>query len=350
MVKLQIDYSINLQLVGIQMKKIVFVSKNNAELVEVPDRKPGAGEVRVQLMFSAVSAGTERAVLTGNEEAEEQFHFTFPNSSGYSGSGVVTDVGEGVTEYQPGDRVMVHGGGHQQVCTVPVKEVAPVPDNVPLELAALVVISGFSLAAVRKAKIELGGSCLVVGLGLLGQFAVQYARISGAYPVIASDFSAERRELAKKLGADVVMDPADPEYAEKIRKITNGGVNSAIEVTGNARALKQTLSCTAKFGRVLLLGCTRTMTEVDFYNDVHRPGIELIGAHSGARPEKESHSGFWTEMDDCRVTLRYLSAGRLDFQPIVSEIHSPAEAHEVYERLAVGKNFPIGVLFDWSRL
>jgi len=193
------------------------------------------------------------------------------------------------------------------------------------------------------------GSVLIGGCieGLLGLFAVQFARLSGAYPVIGADYLPDRRDLAEALGADFVLDPADPSYIEQFRGLTNG-VNTAIEVTGNPNALKQTLRCSAKFARVLLLGCTRAMTEVDFYNDVHRPGIQLIGAHSGARPVEESHSGFFTEMDDCRVILSYLSAGKLDFKHMISEYHSPSEATEVYSRLAHGR-FPVGVLFDWNQ-
>ena len=330
------------------MKKIIFASKNNAVLTDVPERRIEAGEMRVKLAYTALSAGTERALLTGNEEGGDGFRFGFPSSSGYSGSGIITDVGEGVTGFKPGDRVMVHGAGHQEFAVLPEKEFIHVPDNVSLEHAALTIIAGFSLAAVRKAKISLGDSVMVVGLGLLGLFAVQYARISGAYPVIAVDFSKERREMAKRLGADFVLDPSEPGHSERVKQLTHGGANAVIEVTGNPCALKQALSSTARFGRVLLLGCTRTMTEVDLYHDVHQPGIELIGAHSGARPTRESHSGFYTEMDDCRVTLDYLSAGRLDFKPMIGEIHSPDEAHEVYSRLAENKNFPIGVVFKWQ--
>ena len=154
-------------------------------------------------------------------------------------------------------------------------------------------------------------------------------------------------EEFEALGADVTLDPSDPGHSDRVKELTNGGANAVIEVTGNPLALKQSLACTAKLGRVLLLGCTRTMTEVDFYHDVHQPGIELIGAHSGARPARESHSGFYTEMDDCRVTLDYLSGGRLNFKPMIGEVHSPDDAHEVYSRLAEGKGFPIGVIFKW---
>lgn len=333
-------------------KQIVFTSADHAELLDVEDRLPGAGELRIQMEYSAVSAGTERALLTGNRESEESFRNGFPVRPGYAGSGIVTHVGEGAEAFHVGDRVMVHGGGHRQFCTVPQQEAIPVPDNVPLDAAALTIIAGFSLSAVRKAKICLGQSCLVVGAGLLGLFAVQYARLSGAYPVIISDFDAGRRALALKLGADAAFDPADLDYERKVKAMTftGKGVETAIEVTGNPKALRSTLHCTAKFGRVVLLGCTRTMTEVDFYHDVHWPGIELIGAHSGARPTGQSFGDAYTEMDDCRVTLSYLSAGRLNFRDMIQEVTSPVHAPEVYARLAENRNFPIGVLFDWSRL
>ena len=147
----------------------------------------------------------------------------------------------------------------------------------------------------------------------------------------------ERRALALTLGADAAFDPSEPDYEQRVKAMTfsGKGVETAIEVTGNPKALRATLHCTAKFGRVLLLGCTRTMTEVDFYHDVHWPGIELIGAHSGARPTAQSFRNAYTEMDDC---------------PVIHEVVSPAEAPEVYARLAEQRNFPVGVLFDWSRL
>ena len=334
------------------IKQIVFTGVNRAELVNVEDRLPDAGEIRIQMRYSALSAGTERALLTGCRDSDEIFQNGFPVASGYAGSGVVTHVGAGVKDFRAGDRVMVHGGGHRQACTVAQREAVRVPDGVSLDEAALTIIAGFSLAAVRKARICLGQSCLVVGAGLLGLFAVQYARLSGAYPVIVSDFDPARRALALKLGADVALNPADPDYEQRVRALTftKAGTESVIEVTGNPKALMSALHCTARFGRVILLGCTRAMTEVDFYHDVHRPGIELIGAHSGARPTEQSFREMYTEMDDCRVTLSYLSAGRLCFKDMIQEIASPADAPEVYARLAENRGFPIGVLFDWDRL
>ncbi len=101
---------------------------------------------------------------------------------------------------------------------------------------------------------------------------------------------------------------------------------------------------------MVLLGCTRLDTTINFYFDVHCPGIQLIGAHSGARPKTESHDGAWTEMDDAAAILAYLAAGRVCFDDLLSEIHPPEDAPGVYERLAYSKNFPIGVLFDWTKI
>lgn len=330
----------------------MFVEPNRAELQQAEDRLPEAGELRIQMRYSAISPGTERAALTGNRDSEEIFHTGFPMKTGYAGSGVVTHVGEGVTAFRPGDRVMVHGGGHRKACTVAQKEAVLVPQGVELDEAALTIIAGFSLAAIRKAQICLGQSCLVVGAGLLGLFAVQYARLSGAYPVIVSDFNPERRALALRLGADAAVDPAAPEMEQQVKAMTftGKGVEVAVEVTGTPRALASALHCTAKFGRVLLLGCTRTMTEVDFYHDVHWPGIQLIGAHSGARPDQQSFGAAYTEMDDCRVTLEYLAAVRLSFREMIQAVYSPEEAPQVYARLGAGGDFPVGALFDWSRI
>ena len=337
------------------MKQIVFESMNTAALWEAKDRLPDAGEVRARICYSAVSAGTERDSLTrttGLNCMDRDAVGAFPHIVGYSESGIVEQVGEGVTDLHVGDRVMIHGGGHQEYCTRPRNEFVKIPsENVGLDEAAMVVIAGFPLAAVRKIRLELGESCMVVGLGMLGLFAVQFAHLCGAVPVIAVDFNEERRAMALSMGADIALDPSDPKHVEKVRALTGGkGVNGIIEVTGSGKALNQALLCSAPFGRVALLGCTRDPVEVDFYHDVHFPGITLIGAHSGARPRRESHPAYWTEMEDCRVILDYLAAGRLHFREMIHEIHSPKEAAEVYRRLTQDKNFPIGVLFDWQKM
>lgn len=321
------------------MKQIVF-NNGKAELWEAERRAPQCGEVGVRVAYTAVSAGTERDALRTGSLCK----------TGYSGSGVIEAVGEGASGLAVGDRVLVHGGCHLSHAVVKADHVVKLPDNVALDIAALPIIAGFSLAGVRKTRIEVGESCLIVGLGLLGLFAVQFARLSGAMPIIVADFDAERRDMALGMGADAALDPSAADFADRVRALTNGGANTVIESTGQGKALNQALTVTARFGRVSLLGCMRTPVEVDFYNAVHRPGIELIGAHSGARPILQSQPFNWTEYDDWCVILKYLAAGRLNFDAMIAEKHSPLEAPEVYRRLCEEKKFPVGVLFDWGML
>ena len=115
--------------------------------------------------------------------------------------------------------------------------------------------------------------------------------------------------------------------------------------------LDMALDCMADFGRVALLGCTRNKDfSIDYYRKVHCPGITLIGAHTRARPTNESHPGYCTHRDDIAAVFNLLVGGRLSFESMGAEMHSPHECPAVYERLINDKNFPAVVQFDWERL
>lgn len=341
---------------GVNMnKQIIFTEKNVAQLCDVEKQAPGPGEVRVKMCYTAISAGTERANLTGDpyvNGGSREPKVKFPRTVGYSGSGIVDCVGEDVKGLRPGDRVVTYWGKHKLYNTLPESNVVRIEDErVDMKEAAFVFISTFPLAAIRKVEIELGESCLVVGLGPLGMLAVQYAHLNGAMPVIAADLKPERREMALRLGADIALDPAAPDYAEQLKALTGGkGVNTVIEVTGNPAAMENALRAMAPMGRIALLGCTRQRVEVDFYHDVHFPGVQILGAHTNARPQKESYPHHWTHYDDCVAALKYLAAGRLNIRDMISETHAPKEAFEVFARLANDEDFPMGVVFDWQQV
>ena len=214
---------------------------------------------------------------------------------------------------------------------------------------AFVVIATMGLGGVRKLELELGESAMVMGLGLLGIFAVQFCRLSGAYPVIAADLNPERRKLALKLGADYAFDPAAPDFAEQVKAVTGGkGVRATVEVTGVSAAMQQALRCAAPMGRISLLGCTRVSDcPVDYYTQVHRPGVKLIGAHNFVRPKVESYPHHWTHQDDCKAILQLLGAGRIQVAPIIYRVVSPVDAPEIYNELCDDPKFPMGTVFDW---
>ena len=335
-------------------KQIVFTSAYTAELLDVELAAPAECQVTVEIEFSAISAGTEKANYIGQRNGtgvSEDEVAKFPRCVGYSSAGSVTAVGSDVCDIKIGDKVAVFWGTHKKHQNVSVKNVIKLPEGVSTQEASMALISTFPLAAVRKTKLEIGESAMVMGLGILGIFAVQELRAAGAYPVIAVDPIKERRDFAVRMGADFALDPTEEGFVQRVKDITNGGVNVCIEVTGLGIGLIQALDCMKWMGRVALLGCTRSSKfEIDYYGKVHGRGITLIGAHTLARPKQESSASLWTDIDDMKTVLNMIVGNRLNFKDMICEIHSPADAQNVYTRLVNDKQFPIGVLFDWSKV
>ncbi len=334
-------------------RSIIFTSPCVTELLDAEVGEPAADEVIVRLKYSTVSAGTERANLVGDKNvspAMPEGAIKFPRASGYSSSGTVVCVGERVTTLKPGDTVSCSWSKHTRYCKLKETKVHKIDDSIDMMSAAMVHIATFPLAAIRKCRIEVGESVLVMGFGVLGMVALELLKAVGAAPIIVADPSSEKRELALKSGADYVFDPFKEDFAKNVREVTDGGAAAALEITGYGSGLDLALDCMARFGRIALLGCTRSSDfSIDYYRKVHGPGITLIGAHTMARPKQESHGGWWTENDDITAVLRLIKYRGLDIGSLVTEIYSPTEAPEVYSRLAAGGPFPI-VQFDWDLL
>lgn len=329
-----------------QTESIVFTAPKTAELLTEQTKPMTAESVAVRMEYTVVSGGTERANLMAMPNAGKHF----PKHLGYCGVGHVIEVGEQVRSVSPGDRVLVYHGDHSRYNVVPEIKVTKVTqEEIDSLEAAFVVIATMGLGGVRKLEVELGESAMVMGLGLLGIFAVQFLRLSGAYPVIAADLNPDRRALALELGADYALDPSAPDFYETVKTATRGrGVNACVEVTGASVAMQQALKCASKQGRISLLGCTRVSDcPVDYYQQVHRPGVKLIGAHNFVRPQFESYPHHWTHQDDCKAILDLLAAGRLRVKPIISRVVKPEQAPDIYRQLCEDPNFPLGTVFDW---
>lgn len=337
-------------------KQIVFTKVNTAELLETELRPLNDNEVKVKTLFHTMSNGTEKANITGEPNisifAKGDAPVVFPRYCGYSSSGIVEEVGAGVKNLKVGDKVAMSWSKYSAHNILPSENVVKIEDErVSMEEASMAHIATFPMGAIRKTRLEMGESAMVMGLGILGLLAIGLLRAAGAVPVIAVDPVKERREKALRFGADYAFDPFDKDFAEKVKEVTHGGVKVCIEVTGIGAGLNGALDCMAKFGRVALLGCTRSSDfSVDYYHKVHGPGISLIGAHTMARPVNETSAGMFTTADDVRTVLELCAKGRLDLESIVDEIHSPTECAEVFDRLVNDKNFPNVVQFDWEEI
>ena len=331
-------------------KNIVFTKPNVAELIEEDISAPASNDIQVRLMYSTISSGTERANLMGSKTVSwrcpEVKEAVFPRRGGYSSAGIVEQIGENVTKFKVGDRVALWWSTHNQYVTINEKNACLIGD-ISFEDAALFHIATFPLAAIRKCHLEIGESAIVMGMGMLGVVALQLLKSAGAVPIIAVDPDSAKREKALKCGADYALDPYSPDFAETVKRITDGGANVGIEVTGIGAGLDGILDCMALKGRVALLGCTRNSDfTIDYYRKVHGPGITLVGAHTNARPNFESSNGWWTQEDDMFALKKLTEMGRIKLSDIIDEIHSPAEASEVYMHLVNDKTFPL-VQFDW---
>ncbi len=328
-------------------KRIVWPAPGRAELEEFEIPAPQPGTVLLATEYSVVSAGTEKAWLLAKPNTSD----TFPQYPGYSAAGRVVEVGPGVKDLRPGDRVVAYHSAHATHTVKQVRDLVRIEDDAtPAEEAAFTIIAAMSLQGIRKARIELGESVAVMGQGLLGLFATQLARWNGALPVIALDLDPARQKLALELGADYALSPLADDFTEVFRKMTGGkGANAIVEVTGVSAAMNQALACAAPQGRIVALGCSRELTNgIDFYQQIHKPGVVIIGAHNFVRPQHDSSPGHWTMRDDLRALLRMISGGRLQVRPMISEIVAPEQAPAIYQRLAETACPPLGIVFAWQ--
>jgi len=330
---------------------ILFTAPGKAEYLSAPCPALRTDQVLVKMAVSTISSGTERANLTGDLNINSTCHAAekavFPRRGGYSSAGTVVEVGGDVTGFAPGDRVAMFWSTHASLVVMDPRNLLKLPDDVPFEEAALWNIATFPMAAIRKTRLEMGESAIVMGQGVLGQMAVMELRAAGAVPILAADPVEEKRRQALILGADDAIDPLAPDFAERVRDITHGGVRTAIEVTGLGAGLDGVLDCMAPGGRVALLGCTRNSNfTIDYYRKVHGRGVTLIGAHTQARPPHDSAPGWWTEQDDRLCLMNFYRYGRMNLSSLIAETHRPEEAATVYHRLATQKSFPL-VQFDW---
>lgn len=330
--------------------RVIFKKPKVAELEKFEVKEPGANEVAVKVCYTLISAGTEKAYFSGSENTANKF----PSVPGYSSTGYVVKVGSGVKDFKEGDRVFVSYGGHASYNVKPSSNLVKIPQEVSLQEAAFTRLASFPMLAIRRARLEIGESVAVVGLGMLGLFGVQIARLAGAVPLIAIGNREIRQEKARKYGADLVLSPNDPELTEKIFQYTqdiNGvkGANVIIETSGTESGLSDSLKYTSMHSRVMINGCNRIMEKpVNFYKYVHLRGVQLIGAHDMTRMPYNSAPGNWTAKRDYITILRYMADGRLNAKDMISEYVSPKDTKKVYDRLLNDREFPLGVLFDWE--
>lgn len=304
---------------------------------------PGAGDVLVKSHVTLISPGTERAFFL----ALPNTNATYPLVPGYSMIGEVLAVGPDVERFRIGDRVActAHHASHE---IVPAASCQPVPDNIASDDAVYFNLAAIAMQGVRKARLELGESALVLGAGPIGMLAMKLAQLSGALPVIGVDVDANRLDVAQGYADETLI--ADDTLIENVQRLTGqDGATVVIELTGAPQAVVTAFQVTATKGRVVLVGGSRGLTaEVNFYRDVHRKGLTVIGGHEITRPRYENSPGWWTQQDEHRVVLDLMARGRLHVEALQSLRFPWQEFPAAYDVLTSGARDVLGMVIDWT--
>ena len=324
--------------------QVRFTAPGVAELVHSELPVCGPDQLLVRAVSSLISPGTERAFLLGLENTARRY----PMGAGYSMVAEVIEVGAAVSGWAQGDRLAAPIT-HQRIAAIQPQICSPVPDNLASEDACFVFMAAIALQGIRKARIELGESVATLGAGIIGLLAMQWAKLNGAVPSLTLDVDETRLELALELGADAALQMKG-DYLERVRNLCDGGKPQVVvDATGHPAAVTSAFDIIDYHGRLVLLGSTRGNTpDVNFYRDVHKTGLTLIGAHNSVRPAADSSPGYWTLADDQSLVLRCLATGRIRVDGLTTHRFSWEDAPAAYGELVEWNPQTLGLILNWS--
>lgn len=339
-------------------RQAVIVKPFAVEIREVELPPPAANQILVATEASAVSPGTELAVWTGTHQwllDPNLPDWKFPFRSGYSAAGTVVEVGKDVQGLNAGDRVS-YPGNHASAELLTLGHERgrwwTMPANLDAERAALACIARYGLGASIRAGITLGRSAAVLGLGVIGQFALRCLIAAGAYPVVGIDSVRMRRQAALAAGANLVLDASEANVRERLSAfLGTRGAEIVADATGVPDAIPQAMALACDAGQVVVVGSPRGRAkQVNFYDDLHRRYIEVTGAHGNMlfEPAHTRLAGAWDIHKAQNWLLAGFASGRINLDRLVTHRIAPAELGSAYEGLLKRKEEYLGVVVDWK--
>jgi 2-desacetyl-2-hydroxyethyl bacteriochlorophyllide A dehydrogenase len=338
-------------------RQVILREPYRVEVQEVDLPRPAARQILVATEVSAVSPGTELAVYTGTHQwllDPNLPDWKFPFRPGYSAAGRVVAVGPEVKDWKEGDRVSYPGNhasaelltlGHER------GRLWRLPEGLEADKAAWACIARYGMGAGIRAGITLGRSAAVLGLGVIGQWALRCLLAGGAHPVIGIDAVRMRQEAARAAGADFVLDPAAGDLPGQLAAcLGRRGAEIVADATGVPDAVPLAMSLACDGGQVVIVGSPRGRArEVNFYDDLHRRYLEVTGAHGNMlfEPAHSRLAGAW-DLDKAQTwLLAALSSGRLNLAGLVTHRLEPEQLGSAYEGLLNKKEEYLGVLVRW---
>ena len=320
-------------------------------LEEREPRPPGLGEVLVKM--KATGVGLTVAIMKATAELVTEL----PRIPGHEIAGDVVEVGEGVTNVQPGDRVTCHfyltcgnckfcrrgketlcenwegyvgmacDGGYAEYATLRARNLIKIPEGVSYRdgcLAADAICTPYHNCR-EEAQIGPGDNVLIIGAaGGVGVHAVQMAKLMGGR-VIAADINEEKLEFAKRHGADEIILSGRQSIPEEVLRLTDGqGADSAIDYVSNRVTLEACMASLGKMGRLVIVGA----------NPKHVFGKSPdFTVNPGAVLEKmlEIHGSRYANLSEIEATLEIVRRGRI--QPVITDVVALEEIETIHEKL-----------------
>jgi len=226
-------------------------------------------------------------------------------------------------------------GGFAEYVAVPAVNAWRAPRNVSLEVAAVMEPCGNAVHTAFSGALS-ACNIAVSGCGPIGLFAIGVARAAGASLVIASDVSDYRLDLARKMSADAVIDPAKEDYVARVREITGGRMlDGVLEMSGSPEAMRGGLAALKNGGRLSLLGLPRESFELDWNRLVIFKGVTIHGI-IGRRMYDT-----WYQLDNM------LTGGKLDLRPAITHVMPMERFDEAIALLRAGHAGKV-VLVPWG--
>ncbi len=330
-------------------------ARAGAELVEVGIPEPGEGEVLLRVDAASI-CGTDLHIYEWNEWAQGRIS-RLPMTFGHEVAGTVEAVGSEVHHVQPGAFVAAEthiACGHCATCrtgrahicqnlrilgvdtdgafaehvVIPAANAWIVGEGIPPDVASIMEPFGNAVHATFGTE---GGEDLltnpvaVIGCGPIGLFGVGIARALGAWKVIAIEPNDERRTLASKMGADVLVDPKVEDPVQVVLRETAGvGAEVVLEMSGNARAIDQGTRMLARGGRMSLLGLPDGPVTLDLNDQVIFKEARILGI-TGREMFRT-----WQQ------TTTLLSTGRVDVTPVITHRFGLEGFEEAFATAASG--------------
>lgn len=334
-----------------------YADTKSVVLEDLPVPEPGPGEVLVEVAFCGI-CHSDLSLINGTFPAQRPVV-----TQGHEASGTIAALGPGVDGWSVGDRVIVaagrtcgqcpncrrgegadclrmqlmafaYDGAWAQYTVAQSAGLTRVPDNVPLEQAAILAdaVSTPYGAVVHTGRVGAGESVGVWGVGGLGTHIVQLARLVGAAPIVAVDINPVVRDRALELGADHAFDPGDPGLREAIGAATGGrGLDVAFDAVGLKATFEQALDCVTTGGRLVAVGMSDQCPTVG--------PTSLFGL---TRKQVLGHLGYRNA--DIETLARLVSLGRLDLSRSISRIVGLEDIAEGIAMLERAEGNPIRIL------